>query len=104
MVCGLISLFPSAITDVSKSRAVGVLQPISSEYLPLQPFGLELPFLCSGVFIARTRVPCIGRQTLNHCATREAPVVSNILFGYFVSLRQESKFNPFTFSKYLNQI
>ena len=21
---------------------------------------------------ARTRVPCIGRQTLNHCATREA--------------------------------
>ena len=24
---------------------------------------------------AQTRVPCIGRQTLNHCATREAPVV-----------------------------
>ena len=23
---------------------------------------------------ARTRVPCIGRQILNHCATREAPV------------------------------
>ena len=23
---------------------------------------------------ARTRVPCIGRQTLNHCATREAPM------------------------------
>ena len=22
---------------------------------------------------ARTRVPCIGRQTPNHCATREAP-------------------------------
>ena len=22
---------------------------------------------------ARTRVPCTGRQTLNHCATREAP-------------------------------
>ena len=22
---------------------------------------------------ARARVPCIGRQTLNHCATREAP-------------------------------
>ena len=22
---------------------------------------------------ARTRVPCIGRQTLNHCATKEAP-------------------------------
>ena len=24
---------------------------------------------------ARTRVPCIGRQTLNHCATREAPIL-----------------------------
>ena len=24
---------------------------------------------------ARTRVPCIGRQTLNHCATREALAV-----------------------------
>ena len=23
---------------------------------------------------ARTRVPCIGRQTLNHCATREAQI------------------------------
>ena len=23
---------------------------------------------------ARTRVPCIGRQTLNHCTTREAPI------------------------------
>ena len=22
---------------------------------------------------ARTRVPCVSRQTLNHCATREAP-------------------------------
>ena len=25
---------------------------------------------------SRTRVPCIGRQTLNHCATREAPKYS----------------------------
>ena len=25
---------------------------------------------------ARTRVPCIGRQILNHCATREAPHVA----------------------------
>ena len=24
---------------------------------------------------ARTRVPCIGRQTLNHCATREVPQI-----------------------------
>ena len=28
---------------------------------------------------ARTRVPCIGRQTLNHCATREAPAPTFIL-------------------------
>ena len=27
---------------------------------------------------ARTRVPCIGRQTLNHCATKEAP--SSLIF------------------------
>ena len=25
---------------------------------------------------ARTRIPCIGRQILNHCATREAPLLS----------------------------
>ena len=25
---------------------------------------------------ARTRVPCIGRQILNHCATREAPRIA----------------------------
>ena len=29
-----------------------------------------------------TRVPCIGRQILNHCATREAPV--NIFFLIFI--------------------
>ena len=26
---------------------------------------------------ARTRVPCIGRQILNHCATREVPKISS---------------------------
>ena len=31
---------------------------------------------------ARTRVPCIGRQTLNHCATREAP-----LLGFWLGLQ-----------------
>ena len=30
---------------------------------------------------ARTRVPCIGRQILNHCATREAPSKSFIVSG-----------------------
>ena len=33
---------------------------------------------------ARTRVPCTGRQTLNHCATREALGLSfNPLFFFF---------------------
>ena len=30
---------------------------------------------------ARARVPCIGRQTLNHCATREAP---GFIFLFFI--------------------
>ena len=34
---------------------------------------------------ARTRVPCISRQILNHCATREAPGPYFILF-YFILL------------------
>ena len=29
---------------------------------------------------ARTRVPCIGRQILNHCATREAPACFIVSF------------------------
>ena len=28
---------------------------------------------------ARTRVPCTGRQTLNHCTTREAPIKGFII-------------------------
>ena len=39
---------------------------------------------------ARTRVPCIGRQTPNHCATREAP---KILFL--------KEFQPLKISSYL---
>ena len=36
---------------------------------------------------ARTRVPCTGRQTLNHCATREAPIFnSSNYFIYFLRL------------------
>ena len=38
---------------------------------------------------AGTRVPCIGRQTLNHCATREAPwprILIEILLHFFPSL------------------
>ena len=36
---------------------------------------------------ARTRVPCIGRQTPNHCATREAPITL-IFHGYMNSFLQ----------------
>ena len=36
---------------------------------------------------ARTRVPCIGRQILNHCATREASVLLFLFpeFCYIIS-------------------
>ena len=37
---------------------------------------------------ARTRVPCIGRQILNHCATWEAP------FPYFIKKKQKRKQKP----------
>ena len=29
--------------------------------------------------------PCIGRQILNHCATREAPTIHNLTFSYMLS-------------------
>ena len=32
---------------------------------------------------ARTRVPCIGRQILNHCASREAPDLHFFTVFYF---------------------
>ena len=35
---------------------------------------------------ARTRVPRIGRQTLNHCATREAPTPPSFLINLFIYL------------------
>ena len=35
---------------------------------------------------AQTRVPCIGRQTLNHCATREA-LISHFLKWFSSSLK-----------------
>ena len=36
---------------------------------------------------ARTRVPCIGRQILNHCATREAPG-KLIIYEYYRNKNQ----------------
>ena len=39
--------------------------------------GLVAPWhVGSSQTTARTRVPCIGRQILNHCATREAPLLA----------------------------
>ena len=31
----------------------------------------------------QTHVPCIGRQVLNHCATREVPILPNFFFFFF---------------------
>ena len=38
---------------------------------------------------AQTGVPCIGRQTLNHCATREAPLILfySLYFAIVLSFR-----------------
>ena len=36
---------------------------------------------------ARTRVPCIGRQTLNHCATREALFVDFLMMAILTGVR-----------------
>ena len=33
---------------------------------------------------ARTRVPCISKQTLNRCATREVPMVSILKFYFLI--------------------
>ena len=42
---------------------------------------------------ARTRVPCISRQTLNHCATREA------LFAFFSAEINEEEWERFIVEK-----
>ena len=34
----------------------------------------------------RTRVPCIGRRILIHCATREAPVIQFLTYDYYFML------------------
>ena len=47
----------------------------------LWPTGLVAPqHVGSSQTRARTRVPCIGRQTLTHCVTREAPREAPKLF------------------------
>ena len=38
---------------------------------------------------ARTRVPCISRQTLNHCATREAPELIKFIDGLVVGCEKK---------------
>ena len=45
---------------------------------------------------ARTRVPCIGRQTLNHCATSEA--LRKLLIHHFSHIRLAKNFKVATYS------
>ena len=40
-------------------------------------------------------MPCIGRQTLNHCATREAPITMFLSINYLSYL--QSNFFPYIF-------
>ena len=50
---------------------------------------------------ARTRVPCIGRQTLNHCATREARfahILISISAHHSLSHLSPSILDNFTFA------
>ena len=47
---------------------------------------------------ARTRVPCIGRQILNHCATREALAS---LFGSFLEFPSFCLHYPFVLTQCL---
>ena len=44
---------------------------------------------------ARTHVPCIGRQTLNHCATREALYFLFICFKHVPSCSLKHVYNSF---------
>ena len=37
---------------------------------------------------ARTHVPCIGRQILNHCATREAPIFLFLVVAFLLCLEK----------------
>ena len=50
---------------------------------------------------ARTRVPCIGRQILNHCATWEAP---NSIFNTNSIFNINSVFNTVSIFKYVAQV
>ena len=48
--------------------------------------GLVAPWLVgSSRTRARTRVPCIGRRILNHCAIREVPTFFFLIVGIFSS-------------------
>ncbi|KAJ8798770.1 hypothetical protein J1605_016573 [Eschrichtius robustus] len=60
---------PPNLTWCGMQRAAPVLGSIT------RAIGLVAPrHVGSSQARARTHVPCIGRQILNHCATREAPV------------------------------
>ena len=50
---------------------------------------------------ARNRVPCISRQILNHCATREAPNIYNFLRQFLRAEKLWGKYREFSFPLYL---
>ena len=57
--------------------------PLQGASLVAQWLGVRLPIQGT-----RVRAPCVSRQTLNHCTTREALASLYLLIGAF---------NPFTF-------
>ena len=78
---GLLQLWQAGATPHRSARAshcrglscCGAQAP-DAQAQPLWPTGPAAPrHMGSSQTRARTRVPCIGRQILNHCATREAP-------------------------------
>ena len=51
---------------------------------------------------ARTRVPCIGRRILNHCATREVPLPMISLVAHLENCASLQSYIKFTFIFYFN--
>ena len=83
-VCGLLIVVASLVVEHGlQARRLQQLQHVGSVVVAhgLQSagsgvvvHGVSCSVAC-GIFLtrARTRVPCIARQILNHCATREVP-------------------------------
>ena len=53
---------------------------------------------------ARTRIPCIGRKTLNHCATREALKFFFLNTRFFIEIILDNRRQIFNFSLEINVV